>query len=161
MFIKVEPVDFSMYRVILIFDLESQDSEDQQVRDYLAEHDLEPRYQSTGELDDRQCEFLQFGGCYLGRHLEGIGQIQRSAVEVELLTAEIEGHLDASAGEAFQLPEERRQETLAELVCDFQKESSFQTGENGELIAVLEGGAVREAARQLVGGSSGDSSRKR
>ena len=156
MFIKVEPVDFSMYRVILIFDLESQDSEDQQVRDYLTEHDLEPRYQSTGELDDRQCEFLQFGGCYLGRHLEGIGKIQRSAVEVELLTAEIEGHLDASAGEAFHLPEERRQETVAELVHDFQKESSFQTGENGELIAVLEGGAVREAARQLVAGSSGD-----
>ena len=155
MFIKVEPVDFSMYRVILIFDLESQDSEDQQVRDYLAEHQLEPRYQSTGELDDRQCEFLQFGGCYLGRHLEGIGQIQRSAVEVELLTAEIEGHLDASAGEAFHLPEERRQETVAELVRDFQKESSFQTGENGELIAVLDGAAVREAARQLVGGSSG------
>ena len=155
MFIKVEPVDFSMYRVILIFDLESQDSEDQQVRDYLAEHDLEPRYQSTGELDDRQCEFLQFGGCYLGRHLEGIGQIQRSAVEVELLTTEIEGHLDASAGEAVHLPEERRQETVAELVRDFQKESSFQTGENGELIAVLDGGAVREAARLLVGGSSG------
>lgn len=156
MFIKVEPVDFSMYRVILIFDLESRDSEDQQVRDYLAEHRLEPRYQSTGELDDRQCEFLQFGGCYLGRHLEGIGQIQRSAVEVELLTAEIEGHLDASAGEAFHLLEEQRQETVAELVRDFQKESSFQTGENGELIAVLDGGAVREAARQLVGGSSGD-----
>ena len=154
MFIKVEPVDFSMYRVILIFDLESQDSEDQQVRDYLAEHQLEPRYQSTGELDDRQCEFLQFGGCYLGRHLEGIGQIQRSAVEVELLTAEIEGHLDASAGEAYHLPEERRQETVAELVHDFQKESSFQTGENGELIAVLDGDAVRETARLLLGGSS-------
>jgi len=153
MFIKVEPADFFMYRVILIFDLESPDSEDQQVRDYLAEHELEPRYQSTGELDDRQCEFLQFGGCYLGRHLEGIGQIQRSAVEVELLTAEIEGHLDASADEAFQLPKERRQETVTELVRDFQQESAFETGENGELIAVLDGDAVREAARQLVAGS--------
>ncbi len=154
MFIKVEPADFFMYRVTLIFDLESQDSEDQQVRDYLAEHDLEPRYQSTGELDDRKCEFLQFGGCYLGRHLEGIGQIQRSAVEVELLTAEIEVHLNASADKAFHLPEERRQDTVTELVRDFQQESSFQTGENGELIAVLDGDAVREAARQLVGGSS-------
>ena len=154
MFIKVEPADFFMYRVILIFDLESPDSEDQQVRDYLAEHELEPRYQSAGELDDRQCEFLQFGGCYLGRHLEGIGQLQRSAVEVELLTAEIEGHLNVSAGEAFHLPEERRQETVTELVRDFQQESAFETGENGELIAVLDGDAVREAARQLVAGSS-------
>ena len=154
MFIKVEPADFFMYRVILIFDQESPDSEDQQVRDYLAEHDLEPRYRSTGELDDRQCEFLQFGGCYLGRHLEGIGQIQRSAVEVELLTAEIEGHLSASTGKAFHLPAKRRQETIAELVRKFQQETSFQTGENGELIAVLDSDAVREAACQLVAGSS-------
>ncbi|MCI0800000.1 MAG: hypothetical protein J4O06_14570, partial [Chloroflexi bacterium] len=93
MFIKIEPAEFFMYRVILIFDMESPDSEDQEVRDYLEEHELEPRYQSTGELDQRQCEFLQFGGCYLGRHVDSIGQIQRKAVEVELLTAAIRGHL--------------------------------------------------------------------
>ena len=69
-----------MYRVILIFDLESPDSEDPDVRGYLAEQELEPRYQSMGELDQRQCEFLQFGGCYLGKHLDSISRIQRNAV---------------------------------------------------------------------------------
>ncbi|MCH7606686.1 MAG: hypothetical protein IH962_05985 [Chloroflexi bacterium] len=150
MFIKVEPADFFMYRVIMIFDQENADSEDQEVRDYLAEHGLEPRYQSTGEYEGRQCEMMQFGGCYLGRHLEGIGQIQRNAVEVELLTAEIEGHLNDSSVEAVPLAEDQREATIPELVREFQQESSFQTGENGELVAVLDGDAVREAARQLT-----------
>ncbi len=154
MFIKIEPADFFMYRVILIFDMESPDSEDQGVRDYLAEHELEPRYQSTGELDQRQCEFLQFGGCYLGRHVDSIGQIQRKAVEVELLTAEIQGHLADTTGDGVGedagLTEQQRQAAVAELVPEFHQESSFQTAENGELIAVLDGEAVRAAAHHLA-----------
>ncbi len=144
-----------MYRVILIFDMESPDSEDQEVRDYLAEHELEPRYQSTGELDQRQCEFLQFGGCYLGRHVDSIGQIQRKAVEVELLTAAIRGHLDDTTGEDAGLTEQQRQAAVAELVPEFHQESSFQTAENGELIAVLDREAVRAAALQLVANTRG------
>ena len=143
-----------MYRVILIFDMESPDSEDQEVRDYLEEHELEPRYQSTGELDQRQCEFLQFGGCYLGRHVDSIGQIQRKAVEVELLTAAIRGHLadttDGDVGGDAGLTEQQRQAAVAELVPQFHQESSFETAENGNLIAVLDGEAVREAARHLA-----------
>ena len=162
MFIKIEPAEFFMYRVILIFDMESPDSEDQQVRDYLAENELEPRYQSTGELDQRQCEFLQFGGCYLGRHVDSIGQIQRKAVEVELLTAEIQGHLadtttknvGKNVGKNAGLTEQQRQ-AVAELVPEFHQESSFRTDENGELIAVLDGEAVREAARQLMANTRG------
>ena len=65
------------------------------MRDYLADHELEPRYQYQIEEDGRPCDVLQFGGCYLGRHLQSVGQIQRHAVEVELLTAEVEGHLAA------------------------------------------------------------------
>ena len=96
MFIKVEPADFFMFRVIMTFDLENPDSEDQDVRDYLTEHDLEPRHNSEGEFESRQCQFMSFGGCYLGNHLQNISQIQRAAVEIELLTAEIRVHLDAS-----------------------------------------------------------------
>jgi len=143
-----------MYRVILIFDMESPDSEDQEVRDYLEEHELEPRYQSTGELDQRQCEFLQFGGCYLGRHVDSIGQIQRKAVEVELLTAAIRGHLadttTEDVGGDAGLTEQQRQAAVAELVPQFHQESSFETAENGNLIAVLDGEAVRAAAHHLA-----------
>ena len=149
MFVRVEPADFFMYKVILIFDLERPDSEDQDVRDYLAENELEAKYQTKGELDERQCEFLQFGGCYLGRHLDSIGRIQRSAVEIELLAEEIETHLNAAA-QPLELSAEQRSEAVAALAKDFQQEESFQTDENGNLVAVLDGDAVREAARKLA-----------
>ena len=150
MFIKIEPADFFMYRVQLIFDLEKPDPEDQEVRDYLIEHELEPKYQGTGDFEGRQSESMLFGGCYLGRHLTYIGDIQRKAVEVELLTAEIELHLNSPSSESLQLSEKKRQAATAALVRDFHQESSFQTNEQGELIAVLDGDAVREAAQALL-----------
>ena len=150
MLIKVEPADFFMYRVILVFDQENGDSEDQQVRDYLAEHELEPRYQSSGEYEGRQCEVMQFGGCYLGRHLQQIGQIQRHEVEVELLTAEVERHLEDSSPQAPSFPAQARQEAVAQLVQNFHQEASFQNADSGELVVVLDGEAVREAARQMI-----------
>ena len=149
MFIKVEPADFFMFRVILTFDLEYPDSEDQDVRDYLTDHELEPRYLSKGEFDERQCEFMQFGGCYLGNHLQNISQIQRVAVEIELLTAEIRVHLDVSPDAATPLAE-GQQAAIAQLVRGFHQNSSFQTNENGELIVVLDGDAVRAAASRLT-----------
>ena len=153
MFIKVEPADFFMFRVIMTFDQEYPDSEDQDVRDYLTEHELEPRYLSQGEFEERQCEFMQFGGCYLGRHLESISQIQRVAVEIELLTAEIRVHLNISPDAATPLADDR-QTTIAQLVKDFHQDSSFQTNENGELIVVLDGDEVRAAVSQLTSVSS-------
>ncbi|PKB79516.1 MAG: hypothetical protein BZY88_12915 [SAR202 cluster bacterium Io17-Chloro-G9] len=152
MFVQVEPADFFMYRVKLIFDLESPDSEDQEARDYLNEKELEPRYLSTTDLDGRQCQIMQFGGCYLGRHLDHLAQIQRRAVETELLTAEIRGHLEASEDASQKRPDEQ---VINQLVEVFHKESSFQTGENGELVAVLDGDAVRSAASQHGGREAG------
>ena len=113
MYVQVEPADFFMYRVKLIFDLESPDSEDQEVREYLEERELEPRYLSTTDFDGHQCEIMQFGGCYLGKHLDQLAQIQRRAVEVELLTAEIQGHLD---GEGQSTQPKANESILAALV---------------------------------------------
>ena len=58
MFIKVEPADFFMFRVIMTFDLNNPDSEDQDVRNYMTEHDLEPRHTSEGEFESRHCQFM-------------------------------------------------------------------------------------------------------
>lgn len=145
MFVQVEPADFFMYTVKLIFDLENPDSEDEEARDYLKEKELEPRYLSTADLDGRKCEILQFGGCYLGRHLNELGQIQRRAVEVEVLTEEIRNHLDSGVEGSEQATD---QSIVTALVVEFHQESSFQAAENGELVAVLDGEAVRSAARQ-------------
>ena len=156
-FIKVEPSGISMYSVHLIYDLEKPDGEDQRVRDYLVEHELEPKHQGQGEYEGRQSDVMFFGGCYLGRHLDRIGQIQRSAVEVELLTAEIESLLSAASEEMLlppllsqMLSKEKRQDTIAGLVEEFHQESSFETTENGDLKAVLDGEMVRAAARRRM-----------
>ena len=154
MFIKVEPAGFFMHTVKLIFDLDCPNPEDGPVRDYLSEHELEPRYRWDDELEGNFGEVLQFGGCYLGNHLQGIGQIQRNAVEVELLTAEINKHLDSVLdGQALlsaPFTEEWRQAAIGELVSEFQRESAFQPNEQGELTAVLEESEVREAVRRVL-----------
>ncbi len=154
MFIKVEPAGFFMYTVQLIFDPELPDSEDQDVRNYLADHELEPRYRYELDHEGRSCEVLQFGGCYLGRHLQSVGQIQRHAVELELLTAAVETHLTAlqllqSTGETA-LDETRRKEAVAALVVRLHQESAFRADENGELVAALTREEVEAAARQLL-----------
>ena len=149
MFIKVEPADFFMYKVNLIFDTENPDSEDQDVRNYLVQNELEAKYQRTGEYEGRQAEMMQFGGCYLGRHLQHIGQIQRSAVEVEILTAEIERHLSSSTSASLVIPQERHKDAVAQLVEEFHQESSFQTNDNGEVYVALDEDAVVNAAQRL------------
>ena len=70
MYITVEPAGLMMHTVKLVFDPSDPAAEDQQVRDYLSEHELEPRYHWFAEIDGlegRECEIMQFGGCYLGR----------------------------------------------------------------------------------------------
>jgi len=153
-FIKVEPAGFFMHTVKIIFDLDCPNSEDGPVREYLAEHELEPRYRWDDDLEGNRCEVLQFGGCYLGNHLQGIGRIQRNAVEVELLTVEISRHLDSVLDGQAPLPatltEESRRAAIGALVSEFQQEPAFQTNEQGELTAVLEEAEVRNAVRRVL-----------
>ena len=101
-------------------------------------------------MEGSPCDVLQFGGCYLGNHLEGIGRIQRNAVEVELLTAEISRHLDSVPDGQALITGERRQAALATLVGEFQRESAFHSNEQGELTASLEEAEVWEAARRVL-----------
>jgi hypothetical protein len=155
MFIKVEPAEFFMYRVILVFDLESPNSEDQEVRDYMTEWELEPKYQRTGDFEGSNSEIMQFGGCYLGRHLGKISEIQRSHVEREIITAEIARLLDES-DEPVAIPEASRQQTMQQLVAAFHQPEAFQPNDEGLLEAVLDAPAVRQAARELLAAPAGD-----
>ncbi len=150
MFIKVEPAGFFMYTVQMVFDQEAPDPEDTQVKEYLSQHELEPRYEWEADLEGRNCQWFQFGGCYLGNHLQGIGQIQRRAVEVELLTEEINRCLDANPGAVAGLPAAERQELVAALIAEFQRDECFAPDEQGQLTARLDHEALTEAARRLL-----------
>lgn len=149
MFIKVEPAEFFMYRVILVFDLENPNSEDQDARDYMTEWELEPKYQRIGDFEGSNSEIMQFGGCYLGRHLGKISEIQRGHVEREIITAEI-GRLLDDEGDPVPVPDDRREQTVRELVQAFYLPDVFQPNDEGLLEAVLDPSAVRQAAREML-----------
>ena len=160
MYITVEPAGLMMHTVKLVFDPSEPAPEDQSVRDYLAEHELEPRYHWFAEIDGlagRECEIMQFGGCYLGRNLQNIGLIQRRVVEDELLTAEIERHL--SAGNLVALadaPEMQRGDAIAALIEEFRVEDSFALNDDNELQATLDLTALQDAAVRALAGSGQD-----
>jgi hypothetical protein len=154
MYITVEPAGLMMHTVKLVFDPSDPAPEDQQVRDYLSEHELEPRYHWFAEIDGlegRECEIMQFGGCYLGRNLQNIGLIQRRIVEEELITAEIDRHIangrltalaDATANQ--------RQAAVAALIEEFRVEESFAQGEDGELRAALDSDVLQQSALRAL-----------
>ena len=149
MIIKVEPADMFMYRVIMISNLESPDPEDQEIRDYLDAQELEPKYRSEGDFEGRLSESMQFGGCYLGRHLGEINLIQQKYVEQEIVAYEINRHLGES-DRPVELPEDRREGAVAELGKSFHNDSAFRKMEDGKYEVALDGEAVREAARSLL-----------
>ena len=158
MYITVEPAGLMMHTVKLVFDPADPAAEDQQVRDYLSEHELEPRYHWFAEIDGlegRECEIMQFGGCYLGRNLQNIGLIQRRVVEEELLAAEIERHMAAGnlAG-LVDAPEPQRQNAIAALVEEFRVEESFGMNDDNELKATLDLAALQDAAARALAGAN-------
>jgi hypothetical protein len=136
-----------------VFDLVNPDGEDQPVRDYLQEHQLEPRRKSQGDYEGRQCESMQFGGCYLGKHLQKIGEIQRHAVETEVLTEEIQKHLVADFNgtlESLSGDKNLHEQMVPQLVQKFHPDSVFQTNDVGELDVTLDEKDVMEAARRIM-----------
>ena len=149
MIIKVEPADFFMYSVVMISNLETPDPEDREIHDYLESQELEPRYQSEGDFEGRHSESIQFGGCYLGRHLGEINQIQQRYVEEELVEYEINRHLGESDN-PVDLPDDQRVDAIAELMKSFNNEGAFKEMDDGKFSVALDGEAVREAARTLI-----------
>ncbi len=149
MIIKVEPAEMFMYRVIMISNLESPDPEDQEIRDYMDAQELEPKYRSEGDFEGRHSESMQFGGCYLGRHLGEINLIQQKYIEQELITHEIKRHLGES-DQPVDIPEKMQDGTVAELLKTFYTDSAFREMDDGKYEVALDGEAVREAARSLL-----------
>ena len=149
MIIKVEPADFFMYSVVMISNLETPDPEDREIHDYLESQELEPRYQSEGDFEGRHSESIQFGGCYLGRHLGEINQIQQRYVEEELVEYEINRHLGESDN-PVDLPDDQREDAIAELMKSFNNKGDFKEMDDGKFSVALDGEAVRKAARSLI-----------
>ena len=93
MIIRIEPKDWNMHTVLMFFNQEEPHPEDADIRRYLEERHLQPRRQYDTELAGEKFEVLTYGGCYLGRHMNALADIQRAVVEKELLVEAIPGLL--------------------------------------------------------------------
>ena len=89
MIIRIEPKDWNMHTVLMFFNEEEPHPEDADIRSYLEERHLEPRRQYNTELAGENFEVWTYGGCYLGRHMNALADIQRGVVEKELLAEAI------------------------------------------------------------------------
>ena len=101
MLVRLEPKDWLMHAVYLFFDEQTPDPEDQEVRDYLAAHKLEPKRTTTTTWDEREWHVMYFGGCYLGRHLQVLSEIQRRAAgEQQAVAADTPAQAPTGEGNA-------------------------------------------------------------
>jgi hypothetical protein len=159
MIIRVEPKEFFMSTVYLIFNREQGEPEDEEVKRYLAERQLAPKREWQTTYEERDCQIWQFGGCYLGKHLDMIAEIQRKYIETEMLAAEIPHLLkeggDVEIQQATQgLPEAQLQELVGILVKEFHQESAFGVDEAGHVQVTLASAAVQQRFKELVAASS-------
>ena len=154
--IRVEPKEFFMYTVYLVFKAEDPEPEDEAVKTYLAEHELEPKRQGKSTVEDQEFDVMIFGGCYLGKHLKVVEDMQRKAVEQEVLSAEIERTLreaedPATRRAADDTPETLWKELIATLVEEFNQGSAFRSDEEGRLKVTLESGLVQQKFIEMAG----------
>jgi hypothetical protein len=154
--IKIEPKEFFMYAVFLAFSKEQPDPEDEAIKAYLDAHELIPKAQGTDTFADQEFDVMYFGGCYLGKHLEVIGDMQRQAIVRERLTVEIERILqETTAPETRrvgdQTPVPQMQALIANLVQEFHQDTSFGANEAGYLKVTLEPAVIEQRFLELVG----------
>src|SRR4030095_6921716 len=136
--IKIEPKAFFMYAVFLAFSKEHPHPEDEAIKAYLDAHELIPKAQGIDTFEDQDFDVMYFGGCYLGKHLEVIRDMQRQAGEHQLLTVDIDTIRQATTAPetrrvADQAAEPQMKALIAPLVEAFHQDASFGANEAGYL----------------------------
>ncbi len=156
MIVRVEPKDWNMFSVSMLFNKEHPYPEDQAVGDYLADHGLVPKRESETRLEGVDWSVMSFGGCYLGRHLNYISEIQRQAVEREALAAEVGDVLrgtsnDDVRGKFLSLDDSQVQAALTRLVDELHPQASFEADAEGLCKATVDAAAVRRGFLKIAG----------
>ena len=155
MIIKVEPRDWNMATVLLLFDAEEPDTEDERIRTYLSERELVPRRTTKTQVEDRECEVWTFGSCYLGLHLQVIAEMQRKTLEREALAMEVrallkEGANPAARDSAVRVGEEQLRAAVEGIVDEYHRDSSFSTDDDGRVSVALDAAQVQQSFLRLM-----------
>lgn len=155
MIIRVEPKEFFMSTVYLIFNKAQTEPEDTEVKHYLEERQLKPRREFETPYQEQDCLVWQFGGCYLGQHLEKIADIQRRYIEAEVLASEIprlvQDGADTEVRQAMEnLSPAGLQDLMGALVKEFHQDSSFGSDQEGHMQVTLEPAVVQQRFKALL-----------
>ena len=155
MIVHTEPKDFFMFTVHFIFNQEHPDAEDEAVKAYLEQKQLYPKRTNKIEHQGWPCVVWSFGGCYLGRHLGAIGEMQRKTVEREMVTAHVERVVLHEPQEGLRaltsaMTDDARQKLVTDLVDEFHRDDSFGLDDQGQLKLTLEDSAVEARLRELA-----------
>ena len=138
MIIRIEPKDWNMHTVMMFFKEEEPHPEDADIRRYLEERRLEPRRQYNTELEGEKFEVWTYGGCYLGRHMNALADIQRAVVEREILADAIPALLssgpDANAAALADAKSEAEMIAIVDALTEaLHTPDNFGIDANGEL----------------------------
>ncbi len=155
MIVHTEPKDFFMFTVHFIFNQEHPDAEDTQVKAYLEEKQLYPKRTNKMEHQGWPCDVWSFGGCYLGRHLGALGEMQRKTIEREMVTAQVERLVVHEPQEDTRaltsgIAAPDLDSLVVSLVEEFHQDSSFGLDDQGQIKLTLEDSVVETRLRQLV-----------
>jgi hypothetical protein len=148
MIIRIEPKDWNMHTVIMFFKEEEPHPEDADIRRYLQERRLEPRRQYNTELAGEKFEVWTYGGCYLGRHMNALADIQRAVVEKELLAEAIPELLasgpDADAATLAAAKTDTEMTTIIDALTEtLHTPDNFGIDANGELQTTVSAAQVQ------------------
>ena len=155
MIIRIEPKDWNMHTVLMFFNEEEPHPEDADIRRYLEERRLEPRRQYNTELAGENFEVWTYGGCYLGRHMNALADIQRAVVERELLAEAIPGLLtggpDANAAALAAAQSDTEMTTIVDALTEaLHTPDNFGIDANGELQTTVSAEDVQAQFLKLV-----------
>ena len=150
MIIQTEPADLLMIRYKLYFNQHHPDPEDPWVQTYLQEHGLEPRRQLKEEHDGVPYTVLHFGQCYLGRHIEAIGQLYQRGIEHTVLAQHLLQMFSAADDAAWRATVEHldvaaRGAVAAELAAQLHAAAHFEVTADNNLQVRIDAAVVTAA----------------
>ncbi len=155
MWLRVEPKDFAMVSVYLLFNKEHPDPEDGKVKTYLQEHHLEPKRQEDTEVEGVDCHMMYFGGCYIRNHMPNLKALNQQGAEETVLTREIERVVSEEPSEAVgeatsAVSGDRVSEVKSALLERFHTESSFGPDDEGYVELKVSDEELQEAFLELA-----------
>lgn len=150
MIIETEPSGLMMIRYKFYFSQQTPDPEDPWILAYLEDHQLEARRELQEEHAGIPYKVLHFGQCYLGRHVNALGELYQRGIEHTVLAQRLYTVLTHMEDPAVRtvtmaLDDAACQALARTLAAQLHSATQFETTEERNLRVILDEAVVRAA----------------